>query len=188
MLNKSQQMIVTVLNHICCQRAPHFPFAILLILTSGCHDSPQMLAAKEKMAGYMAARFRQCGENLAFQYPGSPNAFGEVRSATWKMEEQSLSEANRLNGVEFIGVVSINLSTSRKANPVTRYDNILDSRRPYHYEWCWSKWRDGFNLETFEIAKVNGRWQFATLDNTSEVIFKEQAAQCKAVDSIKDCP
>jgi hypothetical protein len=164
------------------------PFLALLAI--GCHrDSPEMVEAKQKVAEYMSARFRRCGDNLVTKYPGTPSfVFSEVKNVTWDLKEESITEANRLNGVEFVSTVTVTLSTSRAANAKTIDDNVFDSRHPYHYEWCWYPWHDGGAIETFQLAKVKGKWQYATLNYTSEVIFKEQAPQCSEVDSIKDCP
>jgi hypothetical protein len=97
----------------------------------------------------MEKKVRRCGNSFYTVYiqPQGNGYFVETKDLDWKVEPLPLSDANRLNGWEFKGVITLNYSASR---------------RFYRDKDCWSSWdeRDGYyndDIGTY-VEKRSGKW------------------------------
>ena len=109
-----------------------------------------------------------CGNSYFTIEDGS--TIKEIKDFDFTIRPSTISEADRLNGFEFIGAVNPNYSAIRFADKNKR---------------CWYGWetRDGsFDLYFFRgVSKKNGKWQ---VDSSA---YNHVAPDCSAIPQLPDC-
>jgi hypothetical protein len=114
-------------------------------------QSPSGGDARQQAAKYLESNFTKCGDSYYLlvrlsDSDGMFNGLYQLRGLTISLEPGRLSEADRLNGIEWTGAVEYKVRANRK------YEN-----------GSWSEWRNGFfpfrpHPLVIGLVKRNGGW------------------------------
>lgn len=141
-------------------------FGIALVLLSaalltGSFSQTQNLysEAQSQASKFWLQRFKRCGDSfLSKSFIGSkPNqvfmGYREWKNLTWRVESRAITEADRLNGVEWLGYSWISASAVRDTNKTGKN---------------WSPWMQGVkDAGEIKVLKKNGQWKLASQVSSS---------------------
>lgn len=139
-------------------------------LTGSCGASSEVQSVVDQQ---MEKKVSHCGDSY-YTRASLPEGewWFEFRDLSWKVESVELTEADRLNGMEFKGKVS------------PQYSAIRMSARNGSKE-CWYPWEEWNNLyDSYnrpEIKKANGKWDLGDFSDTYA------APDCSEAGQISDC-
>jgi len=101
------------------------------------------------------------------EFPSSVSSqviFRQIKELKFEVSSDKLSEADKLNGIEFKGACRFQNSVSRS------YDSWGPAK--------WSDWRDD-NLDGLPVLKEKGQWQLASFSKWTTGIKPEESALAK---------
>jgi hypothetical protein len=106
-------------------------------------DEGQIAEAKAQASLQWEQLLAKCGES--YVYKGDKNAaLQEFRDVSFEVTPRPLTEADKLNGIRWAGMFSLQAKAARKQSGYSRE---------------WTKWKDGGNLE-FKAENLKGQWRF----------------------------
>src|SRR5579864_3032881 len=104
------------------------------------------------MNAYISKRFKKCNSD---SYSTHVDVYGEtyfhLKNLYWSSQSQPLSQADRLNGVQWKGIVYIKADVYRRT---------LETHRTQ-----WGGWSDNFN-DTGSAVQQNGKWTISFSGST----------------------
>jgi hypothetical protein len=117
-------------------------------------NSPIYKEAKTVAQKYWDARFTKCGEYwYEFDYPNqTPILLRQLKNVTVTTTEETLSDVDKMNGLEWKGITKVDASMNR---------GIAVQNLPNAH---WIDWREGMpagGLQNFiHVQKKQGSWSF----------------------------
>lgn len=128
--------------------------ALSLIPAASDHSSSEADAAAKN---YLAKRMVSCG-GASYEWSlDSPRTVIQYRDLSYKVESRGLTDADKLNGYEWRGIIHLTFSVFRVAQQTT-----LGPR--------WSDWSDAGTLignhprRDINLVKRNGQWFYDLMD------------------------
>jgi len=116
---------------------------VLTIGAASAQDKEELAEANSQANTQWEQLLTKCGES--YLYKGDKYAaLHEYRDVSFEVTPRPLTEADKLNGIRWAGMFSLQAKAVRKQSGFSKE---------------WSKWKDGGLLE-FKSENVRGKWRF----------------------------
>ena len=107
--------------------------------------------ANREARAFWNGRITQCGSDY---YTRDRNYVHQFRNPRIELHSRSISTADRLNGIEYVGITSFHVAQSR----------TYSQTRTLYNDPGWGRWAEGFTMSlggvglNAEVRKEHGRW------------------------------
>ncbi len=149
-------MYKTVMMSMVLWASMHCTFATRVLAQTTDAKVENDAGAKDNAERYVGARFLRCGADY-FSKKHIPGGLGasslsrvyQYKKLHWELVPESVSEADKLNGIEWRGKIVMKASAKR-----THVEADYNYNRPAG----WLSWEDFAGSITFRQQKINSEW------------------------------